>query len=290
MTASRTALAVESRDSRWVRCRRMTTPFVVPGTDTWMEGDLRVALALPPRLREPVPLLLLLDGQSMFLTAAEYARTVTLVTMGALPPIAIAAVWRESADALEYFSTRFRDFTPYEWVLPEPFADDNAMVRHGTGGAAAFADLLIDRVLPAVRERAELTDVSIGGWSLSGLFAAWAWRERPDAFRHVVAMSPSLWWCHGRLLDEGVVPRPGSKVFVSAGEREEGDMALVWPQAFAHAAQREAAGMVRNAERFGAMCSDAGIDTETVVFADEHHVTLVPASLARALRHLYATA
>ena len=84
--------------------------------------------------------------------------------------------------------------------------------------------------------------------------------------------------------------RPGSKAFVSAGECEEGDMSRVWPQRFADAAQRGAAGMVRNAVRFGEMCAAADVDTQTVVFADEHHVTLVPASLSRALRHLYATA
>jgi predicted alpha/beta superfamily hydrolase len=272
----------------------MSRPLEVPGTDTWTEGDLHVAIAVPPRTRGPLPVLLLLDGHTMFLTAVEHARTVTHVTRGALTAMAVAAVWRDSSDPLDHVASRFRDFTPYEWVLPEPFAEDNAMILDGTGGAAAFADLLIGRVLPDVARRvadsgAEVADVAIGGWSLSGLFAAWAWRERPDVFRHLVAISPSLWWCSGRILDEGVPPRPGTKAFVSAGEREEGDMALVWPQRFAHPAQREAAAMVRNAERFGAQCAAAGVDTATVVFADEHHVTLVPASLSRALRHLYAT-
>ncbi|MEX1105737.1 MAG: alpha/beta hydrolase-fold protein [Ilumatobacteraceae bacterium] len=266
----------------------MGEQFVVPNTETWMEGDLHVALAMPVHARGPVPLLVLLDGQSTFLTAVEHARTVSLVTLGALPPIAIVGVWRQSADPLDYFSTRFRDFTPYEWVLPGPFADDNAMVRLGTGGAAGLLHELVDAVLPAVSERVEVSGISIGGWSLSGLFAAWAWRERPDVFAHLVAVSPSLWWGDGRLLDEGVPSRPGAKAFVSAGQREEGDMSLVWPQIFANAAQREAAGMVRNAVRFGSMCAAAGVDAETVVFDDEHHVTLVPASLARGIQHLYA--
>jgi len=46
--------------------------------------------------------------------------------------------------------------------------------------------------------------------------------------------------------------------------------------------------MVRNAEEFGRLCSQAGVETQTVVFPDEHHVTLVPASLARAIQYLYA--
>lgn len=266
----------------------MAAPFVLPHSDTWMDGDLHVALSTPQRGDGPVPLLLLLDGQSLFLTATEFCRTTSLVTMGALPPIAVAAVWRASADPFEYMSTRFRDFTPYEWVLPEPFADDNAMVRHGTGRADEFVELLVDRVLPAVRTRAEIGDVAIGGWSLSGLFAAWAWRERPEEFAHLIAISPSLWWADGRILDEPLPQRPDARVHISAGEREEGDMALVWPRRFAHAEQRHAAGMVRNAITFGQRCVAAGVATDTVVFPDEHHVTLAPASLARGIRHLWA--
>lgn len=264
------------------------TAFSVPRTDNFMVGDLHVALALPLGTKEPVPLLLLLDGQSMFLTATEYSRTVSHVTMGALPPIAVAGVWRETADPLEYVATRFRDFTPYEWVLPEPFAADNAMASLGTGGAQSFLELLVDAVLPAVRERVAVSDVSIGGWSLSGLFAAWAWRERPDVFRHLVSISPSLWWAERRIIAEGLPARAGAKAFVSAGEREEGDPRLMWPQIFANPPQREYAAMATNAVEFGRLCESAGVDTHTVVFADEHHVTLVPASLARALHHLYA--
>ena len=253
-----------------------------------MEGDLHVVLAKPMGASGPVPLVVLLDGHTMFLSAAEFSRTVSLVTMGTLPPIAVLGVWRDSSDPLDYVSTRFRDYTPYEWVLPEPFADDNALATRGTGGAVELLDMLVDTVVPAVRGRVDVSDVAIGGWSLSGLFAAWAWRERPDVFDHLLAISPSLWWADARLLDEGVTQRVGSRAFISAGEREEGDMDLVWPQLFANAAQRGAAAMVRNAVAFGAICEEAGVATDTVVFADEHHVSVMPASLSRGLRHLFA--
>jgi hypothetical protein len=45
--------------------------------------------------------------------------------------------------------------------------------------------------------------------------------------------------------------------------------------------------MVRNAERFGARVADSGATTHVAVLADEHHATLVPASIARALVRLY---
>jgi hypothetical protein len=268
----------------------MGEQWLVPRTDTWRQDDLHVALASPSRTSGPVPTVVLLDGQSMFLTAVEFSRTVSLLTGGALPPMAIAAVWRASTDFAEYTSTRFRDFTPYEWDLPGPFTEDNEMIRHGTGGAGNLLAELVDGLLPSLRERFDVGAVTIGGWSLSGLFAAWAWRERPDVFDHLLAVSPSLWWHDARLVDEGVPLRSGARAFISAGEHEEGDMTKVWPPQYADPAQREAAGMVRNAVAFGTRCADAGVDTLTWVVPDEHHVTLVPASLARGLRHLVAGA
>ena len=266
----------------------VSEPFILPASEYWMEGDLHVALARPMYATGPVPLVVLLDGHTMFLSAAEFARTVSLVTMGTLPPLAVLGVWRDAADPLEYVSTRFRDYTPYEWVLPGPFAGDNEMARHGTGGAAGLLDELVGAVLPSVRDRLDVGEVAVGGWSLSGLFAAWAWRERPDVFAHLLAISPSLWWHDARLVAEGVPPRSGSRAFISAGQHEEGDVSNVWPQRFANADQRSMAAMVRNARSYGAACSAAGIATDTVVFPDEHHVTLMPASMSRGLRHLFA--
>lgn len=256
---------------------RMTQPFVVPGTDTWMEDDLHVTLAVPA-CPGAAALLVLLDGQSMFLTAAEYARTVTLVTMGALPPITIAPMWHASDDPLDYFSTRFHDFTPYEWVLPAPFDGDNTMARHGTGGAA-FADLIVDRVLPAVRERADIGEVSIGGWSLSGLFADVG-----------VARAPGRLPAPDRDLPVAlVVRRPDPRRGTGPAGRFEGvPRRASAEQATCHACGRScsrtlpsASTQARNAVRYGEICAEAGVDTDTVVFADEHHVTLVPASLHR---------
>ena len=101
----------------------VSEPFVLPASEYWRQGDLHVALARPMSATGPVPLVVLLDGHTMFLSAAEFARTVSLVTMGTLPPLAVLGVWRDAADPLEYMSTRFRDYTPYEWVLPGPFAE-----------------------------------------------------------------------------------------------------------------------------------------------------------------------
>ncbi|MEY4175256.1 MAG: hypothetical protein RI900_2421 [Actinomycetota bacterium] len=276
----------------------MTTPepYSVPNTTTWLvAGDgaeYRAVLSLPPgRAATPAGLLVLVDGNALQLTAAEFGRVVTRTTMGALPPVAVLGVTCETANHLDYVSSRFRDLTPIPWELPGPFAPDMAMVRNGSGGAGRFLDLLVDSVLPMVRQQVEVDPgrVAIGGWSLGGLFATWSWLQRPDVFSRLLAISPSLWWADAQLVHAPVAERPPDhRAFVCVGEHEEGDIDLVWPRVFANAAQREVAAMVRNAVTFGERLSALGVATDTVVFDAEHHMTVSPAALARGIMHLFA--
>jgi hypothetical protein len=269
----------------------------VPHSDHWVHDSaavgarFRVSLTTPLFPTDaPVPLLVLLDGDTMLLTATEAARTISISTLGALGPVAMVGLMRDTASWPEYFSTRFRDFTPVEWTLPGPFAADNALAQHGTGGADALLAAIVDEIVPDVRRRIRVDDGRIGvcGWSLSGLFAAYAWRERPDVFADLVAISPSLWWNGASMLDETIAARPSEhRVVITAGEHEEGDLERVWPRRFAHAEQRELAAMVTNAVRFGEMVAACGATSQTVVFGGEHHTTLVPASISRGLLHLY---
>ena len=258
-------------------------------------GGLRVSLSLPMDAGDgETALLVLLDGDTMFLTATEFARTVRRVTLGELPPVAVLGIMRDAADPVQYVSSRFRDFTPRQWHLPGPFEPDNAFAVHGTGGAPGFLSLIENEVLPGARERLasaglRVTSAAIGGWSLSGLFASWAWLGRPDLFDHLIAVSPSLWWDDASILDTPFAPRPpGQRVFVCAGEHEEGDVGHVWPRKFGNAEQRELAAMVRNAERFARMATDAGASVDHMTFADEHHVTVQAGAVTRGLRVVFA--
>lgn len=278
----------------------MSDPVLLDGSERWTvptggeSGGLRVTLSMPvDRHDGEVGLLLLLDGDTMFLTATEFARTVRRVTLGELPPVAVVGVMRDTPDQLHYISSRFLDFTPQEWELPGPFAPDNAFAVYGTGGASAFLSVIENEVLPGVRARLaesgmRVSSTAIGGWSLSGLFASWAWLQRPQVFDHLLAISPSLWWDHASILREPFDRRPGGqRVFVCAGEHEEGDVGLVWPRKFGNAEQRGMAAMVRNAEQFARMASEAGARVDHMTFVDEHHVTLQAAAVTRGLRLLF---
>jgi hypothetical protein len=76
-------------------------------------------------------------------------------------------------------------------------------------------------------------------------------------------------------------------VFVGVGEHEEGDPTKVYPQRFANGPQREMAAMVSNAQRFAGAATRAGAVVDSVVFTDEHHITVQAAALARGLKHLF---
>lgn len=279
----------------------MPEPVVLPASERWTvipeghDAGIRVTLALPVGAASgDVPLLVLLDGDTMFLTATEFVRTVNLVTMGTFPPVAIVGLMRDEKDHGKYIASRFRDFTPVEWSLTGPFEEDNVMMSLGSGCASEFLTCIEKDVLPRVNERLAASgftvgEMTIGGWSLSGLFACWAWLERPQTFDHLLAVSPSLWWDHASILAVPFTDRPGGqRAFVCAGEHEEGDVSLVWPQKFGNPEQREMAAMVRNAATFAGMAATAGADVEHMTFHDEHHVTLQAAAVTRGLRHLFA--
>ena len=276
----------------------------VPNSQHWTHDSAvsgaryRVSLTTPLfPAKGPLPLLVMLDGDTMLLTATETARTISVSTMGALGPVAFLGIMRDVPLGLEYMSTRFRDFTPRTWELPGPFAADSGIINHGTGGADDLLATIIDGILPEVQSHIDVDRSRIGvcGWSLSGLFAAHAWLTRPDVFADLVAISPSLWWDDASILSRPITPRPtGHRAVVTAGEHEEGDLTHVWPQGYFNidnrdtiVAQRALAAMRTNAETFGAMTAAAGADTLTVVLQGEHHVSLAPASIAKALLHLY---
>ena len=281
------------------RYHRPVPEITVPRTDSWTHvsaengRQYRVTLSLPAGTGEgPRPLLVMLDGETMILTATEFVRTQNATMPGLITPVALLSVMADTAPGLDYVAARFRDFTPVAWTLPDPFAADNALAKEGTGGADAFVRTIVDGIIPEAATRTELDPGRAGvcGWSLSGLFAAHAWAGRPDVFSDLVAISPSLWWDDASMLGRRLAPRPaGHRAVITAGEHEEGDPSRVWPRAFAVAEQREAAAMVSNAARFAGIAREAGAETHLAVLRDEHHMTLVPASISRALVLLHGS-
>ncbi len=84
---------------------------------------------------------------------------------------------------------RERDFTPT--------AGGGAAT---SGHAREFLDAMATQVVPAIDRAYRTAPMRVlVGHSLAGLFAAWAFVERPALFARVVALDPSLWWDEGAI-------------------------------------------------------------------------------------------
>src|SRR5688500_114588 len=146
-------------------------------------GTNRTALVhLPdgyPGARGGYPVIVVLDGESSFLTAASAARF--LARAGLMPDAIIVGI--ENAD-------RVRDFTP------QPTHPEAIPAGLGaTGGASAFTSFIGNELIPALDERYDTAPARVLiGHSLGGLLAMHVLATKPDLFRGYVTLEPSLWW------------------------------------------------------------------------------------------------
>jgi predicted alpha/beta superfamily hydrolase len=93
------------------------------------------------------------------------------------------------------------------------------------GGAATFADFIIEEVLPHVRSKYRTLPTTIlSGHSFGGLFALEVAAKKPGAFTGIIAISPSLWWndSSGVVTYSDAIARGGKRqrLFVTSGGLE----------------------------------------------------------------------
>jgi predicted alpha/beta superfamily hydrolase len=278
------------------------TEVTLAGTEQFIlrrnngRGDhlVQVAPPLVPPNAPPPPdgygVVIVLDGEHLFGTAFEAARMRTL--SGAAPPTVVIGLSYPD-HVLANMRHRAFDFTP-----PTPsdkYPHDAPMIGTEFGGAAAFLDFILGDLWAAVSARWPVNpqDRTLVGYSLGGVFALNALFNRPQAFRTVCALSPSIWWNDFELLDtarsfatERASGAPVSSVLLTAGGREQ-DAPLVAPPGVSLevlAERTRAARMVEAAFDMGALLDRAGIDVETLILDGEDHGSVIPAALGRALR------
>jgi predicted alpha/beta superfamily hydrolase len=102
-----------------------------------------------------------------------------------------------------------------------PWLDPRVPIAPGGAAHAAFvADELVPfidrnlRTLPAPEHRA------VGGSSLGGLIALYLGWSRPDVFRRVLALSPSVMWGERQLARFWSLRGPPSRIYLDVGSRE----------------------------------------------------------------------
>lgn len=249
-----------------------------------------------------VPVLFVVDGDLVFGMAAEIARAMSSV--GGLPAHYVVGIGYDAGYA-EFLKLRTADLTP-----PLGAAAGEGMGALGTmigsernGGADAFLALLVDRLMPEVAERYPDTaggERILFGHSLGGLFAVNALLTRPDSFSSYIISSPSLWWdgfsilrklpaWGARLADLPRQPR----IFVDVGGKEQDPPTHVPPELGATLEEARAhviaCRMVDAAVEFaGALASAGATDTRHVVFAEDDHMSVVPAAIVHGARFALA--
>jgi len=229
-----------------------------------------------------LPVVYVLDGNHSFAMAAQAARMLQAGPFP-MPPTLVVGIgyhFDRPEDQAQWGMLRVRDFTPCgDAVFDEQYP--GAAVQ--PGGAEAFLDFIQGEVTPFLASRAPLdvTDQTVVGASLGGLFALYAMLRRPDAFQRVVAVSPAIYW-GGRTLFEleaslgARVQDLSVKLYLSAGSLEE--------------AHDPRLGLVSNLYGLeGRLRARAypGLDMALQVFEGENHMSVFPGAVTRGLGHVF---
>ncbi|MCD7100042.1 alpha/beta hydrolase-fold protein [Stenotrophomonas sp. MMGLT7] len=270
----------------------------VAGTQQWdmrspQGRDYRIFLYRPDGAAPPdgYPVLYVLDGNAMFLTAVETVQAIARrPDAGAVAlPVIVGIGYPDGTDVR---SARVLDLTPVAARNPQ-----NG--RMSGGGADAFADFIQHAVEPAVAGRVPVDRErqALFGHSFGGLFVLHVLATRPQAFSTWLAASPSLWFGDGTVREALLQPAkettkdaPPPRVLITVGEYER--RTAPWagaPGGDVAAADRQLQAMAQyeNAQAVAAaLASRPGASVELDLIPGEDHFSVVPAAIGRAVRFL----
>jgi len=237
-------------------------------------------------------LVYLLDPSFNLLAAASivaFLESFALLAGSRLQSVVVVGVGYDTQDLREIMALRALDFTPTAQggkVVPLP--------PFQFGGAAAFLDALVDEVSVAVERQFPGRNVTrvLAGHSLGGLFTLFALFRRHDAFAGYMTLSPSLWWDEQVMLREAEAWRPASTrrtaVFAAVGEKEQAPGGAWRNENFSDDVIRGVR-QVENFRKLSSILSRNGSSTmavDSVVLAEEYHLTVFPAAFGRGLRFI----
>jgi predicted alpha/beta superfamily hydrolase len=97
---------------------------------------------------------------------------------------------------------RYRQLTPEMTRLPLERLKENFGERIRPGGADKFREYLARDVIPWATARYRTDRKILTAVSLGGLFVLDTFLARPEMFDDYIALTPSLWWDDGRIVDE----------------------------------------------------------------------------------------
>ncbi|WP_228745180.1 alpha/beta hydrolase [Paenibacillus sp. S150] len=223
---------------------------------------------------EGYPVIYALDGHAVFHTLAESARVQTRGPHG-FDPVVIVGIGYPSGEAFD-MSRRCNDFTmpARQSTLPKR-PDGREWPEYG--GADSFLAVLADDIMPLISGLfpVDRRRQALFGHSLGGLFVLHALFTRPSLFSHYAAGSPSIWWGDYTLLTE-------LEAFLTAYPNMQ-----LPRQLMITVGADELEHMVRDSEQLLPRLeplAEHGLQARLVKFAEESHLTVLPATLSRLLR------
>jgi predicted alpha/beta superfamily hydrolase len=160
-----------------------------------------VVVYLPPnynrRSEAGYPILLMQDGQNLFDPETAFVpgkhwrlreAADGTIRSGVVEPLIIVGIENAGVD-------RIHEYTPTHDVA-----------REAGGKAAHYGRMLIEELLPMLRERYRVAEgsrrVGVGGSSLGALVSLYLALQHPDVFGRAGVMSPAAWWGDRAILQQ----------------------------------------------------------------------------------------
>lgn len=212
---------------------QLKSKFLAPARD--------VIVWLPPTYSENrkkrYPVIYMHDGGNLFDPGTSFGGVDWGIDEAMSAGISQGALKEALVVAIGNTSERMSEYTPF----PDP--------KHHGGDGENYAKFLVEELKPKIdkefRTLPDRDNTFIGGSSLGGLISLYIGISRGDCFSGIIAMSPSIWWANGGiiewLLKNGVENYHG-KIWVDMGTRE-GEEAISFSRRLNESIKTQAPGL-----------------------------------------------
>ena len=256
-----------------------------------VNDQFKISIALPKNYadtQQTYPVVFVLDANIFFGLVTETARL--LQFGGQIVECIIVGVGYP--DDAQHMALRCRDYTPtpddegnQAWLNKISQGQKVPIEYKGSGKAAQFLAFLRRELRPYIQEQYRITpnDTTLVGDSMGGLFAMYTLFHQPETFKRYIVGSPSLYHEDNLTFDYEAAYAAAhddlpATVFLSVGALE-----AIFEPAFA--------AMVSNVARMTEILTSRkypGLELTTHIFDNETHHSVIPATMSRGLRTVFA--
>lgn len=245
----------------------------------FLERDIRLQVGLPDgygNTDNSYGVLYYLDGFTM---SGSINDLVALLNWGEeIPKLITVGIELDVNNVDEWYKERSYILTPSKSDIYEEFG----IMASWCGGGPQFLKSIEKEVIPFIEQNYRVIkgDRTLVGHSFGGLFALYTLFENPSLFKRYLSSSPSLPWDDRVIfkMESGYSKKNSdlpAKLFLSVGSLE------TYPEDMVVHHLKELAAILE-------LRNYGGLELTSVVFEDESHTSVRPASFSRGLRTLYS--